>query len=187
MRRTRILACAALCLVLAAPAAAELNINVGIGIPAPVIAIPVGPAMVVIPGTPVYYAPGLDVDIFFYQGYWWTPYQGYWFRSHAYNGPWTAMHRPPSAFMNLPPNYHQMVVREKPIPYGQFKRHWREWQRPRGGQSYGSPYHGSRTRGGRSYGGPSYSGQPYGGPSHGGQSQGGPSHGGGKGRGKHNR
>jgi hypothetical protein len=118
---------------LAAPASAGVNINVGIGIPVPpVFAISAGPAVVVVPGTPVYYAPGLDVDVFFYGGYWWTPHQGHWFRSPSYNGPWGYMQAPPRAMVHMPPNYRTMVGREKPIPYGQFKKHWREWDR-RGG------------------------------------------------------
>ena len=107
----------------AGPALADLNVNVGLGVPVvvpPVYAFP-APAMVVVPGTPVYCAPGLGVDIFFYGGYWWHPYQGGWYRSHSYNGPWAA-HQPPSVLVNLPPNYRQVVVKEKPIPYGQWKK-----------------------------------------------------------------
>ena len=125
MKKTGIaLACAAFWLWLAAPGLAGVNVNVGIGIPVPlpVVVVPAPPAMVIVPGTPVYYAPGLDVDVFFYGGYWWTPHQGYWFRSNNYNGPWEGMAHPPAAMVHMPRDYRQMVVKEKPIPYGQWKK-----------------------------------------------------------------
>jgi hypothetical protein len=138
--RMRGIALACLSVLLAAPAAAELNINVGIGIPAPpAFVVSAGPAVVVVPGTPVYYAPGQSADIFFYQGFWWTPHQGYWFRAQSYNGPWVFVPGPqvPVAFVNLPPNYKQAVVQQKPIPYGQLKKHWKEWEPARASASPG--------------------------------------------------
>jgi len=144
MRKTA-LTCAALCLLLATPAAAGVNLNIGIGVPVgpPVVVVapppppqvmaPAPPSVVVIPGTPVYYAPGLNVDIFFYGGFWWTPYQNYWYRSSYYSGPWLPVQRPPRVFFNLPPHYRDYAVRERPIPYGQFRQHWRDWDRDRRG------------------------------------------------------
>ena len=117
------LICACVLLPPAAPASADLNVNIGLGIPVvlpPVYAFP-APAMMVVPGTPVSFAPGLNVDIFFYSGYWWHPYQGHWYRSHGYNGPWAGA-QPPAVIMNMPGNYRQVVVKEKAIPYGQWKK-----------------------------------------------------------------
>jgi hypothetical protein len=126
-------ALAAACLASAGPAAAGMNVNIGIEVPLPVIVVSAPPAVVVIPGTPVYYAPGLQADIFFYQGFWWTPNRGAWFRAQSYDGPWAAVpgRRVPPAFGHLPPNYREAVAHERPIPYGQFKKHWQEWDRDR--------------------------------------------------------
>jgi hypothetical protein len=131
-------ACAALLIALAGPAAAGVNINVGIGIPipVPVVVAPAPPPVVVVPGTPLYYAPGMNVDVFFYGGWWWTPYQGYWFRGPAYNGPWAYVQAPPRVFFSLPPDYRQRVIYQRPIPYGYFQQHWREWDRDRRGPSW---------------------------------------------------
>jgi hypothetical protein len=48
-------------------ATAGVNINIGINVPPP-------PPMFVIPRTYVYFPPNVDVDIFFYHGYWYRPY-----------------------------------------------------------------------------------------------------------------
>jgi hypothetical protein len=119
---------------LAAPAFAEMNVNIGIGIPigpAPVVVYQAAPEVVVIPGSPVYYAPGLNVDVFFYGGYWWAPNGGLWFRANTYNGPWTGIRKPPVYITNMPRDYRQRVVRERRIPYGHLKKHWRDRERNR--------------------------------------------------------
>jgi hypothetical protein len=46
------------------------------------------PEVVVIPGTYVYMVPDANVDVLFFQGYWWRPYEGHWYRSRDYNGRW---------------------------------------------------------------------------------------------------
>ena len=65
--------------------------------------------MVVIPGTYIYAVPDIDVEILFYQGYWYRPHEGHWFRSKSYNGPWAYLdsHRVPRALFDLPPDYLQ--------------------------------------------------------------------------------
>lgn len=130
MKRTSLLASVLCGLLLAAPALAGVSINVGLGIPipVPVVVVPAPPQVVVIPGTPVYYAPGLNVDVFFYSGYWWTPYQGYWYRSPYYSGPWAYAPAPPRVFLHLPPHYREMSRVQPHIPYGQFHDHWRDWE-----------------------------------------------------------
>jgi hypothetical protein len=61
---------------------AEVNVNVGISVPPPPrLVIPAPPPMFVIPRTYVYFAPDVDADVFFYQGYWYRPHQGHWYRS----------------------------------------------------------------------------------------------------------
>ena len=73
-----------------------VNVNVGEGgvqvsvrNNLPVVRFVAPPDVVVIPGTYVYMVPDNDVDVLFYQGYWWRPYEGHWYRSDDYNGPWS--------------------------------------------------------------------------------------------------
>ena len=89
MRKSCLLVIGALLLVLTGSATqseARVNVNVGVNLPAIRFAAP--PDVVVIPGTYVYMVPDIDVDVLFFQGYWWRPYQGHWYRSRDYKGGW---------------------------------------------------------------------------------------------------
>jgi hypothetical protein len=69
---------------------AEAQVSVGIGLPGVSIGInlPVYPQLVRVPGYPVYYAPQMNSNYFFYDGLYWV-YQGdNWYASSWYNGPW---------------------------------------------------------------------------------------------------
>ncbi|MCG7852783.1 MAG: hypothetical protein MIO92_09700, partial [Methanosarcinaceae archaeon] len=46
------------------------------------------PELIVLPETYVYVAPDIDVDLFFWNGWWWRPWEGRWFRSRNYNRDW---------------------------------------------------------------------------------------------------
>jgi hypothetical protein len=113
-----------------ATAAIGININIG---PPPRYVIPAPPPVVVIPGTYVYAVPDIDVDILFYQGYWYRPHQGYWFRARSYNGPWVYLAAPqvPRVLIELPPDYRRPPPGYRRIPYGQFKKNWGAWDRQR--------------------------------------------------------
>ena len=89
MRKSYLLVIGALLLVLTGTATqSEAGVNVNIGINLPAIRFAAPPAVVVIPGTYVYMVPDIDVDVLFFQGYWWRPYEGHWYRSRDYKGRW---------------------------------------------------------------------------------------------------
>ncbi len=112
---------------------AGVNVNVGINVPLPTLEIGAPPAMVVIPGTYVYYAPDVSADIVFYHNYWYRPYGGRWYRATNYNGPWgfVAVNSVPTRVLYLPPDYRHMPPGQERIPYGQLKKNWRGWERER--------------------------------------------------------
>ena len=89
--------------------------------------------MIVIPGTYIYAVPDIDVEILFYQGYWYRPHEGHWYRSKSYNGPWAYLdsHRVPRAIFELPPDYYRIPPGHQKIPYGHFKSNWGRWERER--------------------------------------------------------
>ncbi|MEW6326713.1 MAG: hypothetical protein AB1487_03855 [Thermodesulfobacteriota bacterium] len=107
---------------------AEVDVSINIGLPLPAIVVSTPPAVVMIPGTPVYFAPDIEVDIFFYRGYWYRPYRQRWYRASHYNGPWCyiAPRAVPSVVVNLPPDYRHIPPGHEKIPYGQLKKHWKE-------------------------------------------------------------
>ena len=110
---------------------AEVNVNIGINVPLPQLVIPAPPPVVVIPGTYVYYAPDVNVDIFFYQGYWYRPHHGHWYRARGYNGPWdyTAPRKVPGVLFGLPQDFRHSPSRHQYIAHEHLKNNWRTWER----------------------------------------------------------
>jgi len=127
---------------------AEVNINVGINVPPPPpLVIPAPPPLFVIPRTYVYFAPDVDVDIFFYHGHWYRPHQGHWYRSESHNGKWVYISPKsiPSILINLPPDFRRVPPGHRHIPYGQLKKNWRTWERDKYWERHGGrEWHGEK-------------------------------------------
>ena len=116
---------AGLSLVAASPAAADgLRIGISVPVPAPptVIVTPprppvvvvAPPQLVVVPGSPVFYAPGASMNFFAYGGRYYTFHEGAWFVATTYGSPWVAVApakvpRPvltvPVAYYKVPPGH----------------------------------------------------------------------------------
>lgn len=109
----------------------DFHIGIGIGFPPPAVVIPAPPSVYLIPGTSVYFAPDVGFEFFFHSGYWYRLRDGYWFRATYYNGPWYYLppSRVPVVFKHIPHNYYRIYSGQRRIPYGQLKKHWREWDR----------------------------------------------------------
>jgi hypothetical protein len=118
------------------------QVSIGIGLPGVSIGInlPVYPELVPVPGYPVYYAPRLNSNFFFYDGMYWV-YQGdNWYASSWYNGPWGLVGpqyvplyilRVPVRYYRSPPPYFRGWQSDAPPRWGQ---HWgREWEQQRHG------------------------------------------------------
>src|SRR5665647_3374880 len=68
-------------MLLCSAASAAVQVSIGINLP-------VYPELVVVPGYPVYYAPQLQENYFFYDGMYWVYQDDNWYESSWYNGPW---------------------------------------------------------------------------------------------------
>ena len=164
VRKTWLLVIGALLLVLTGSVTrseAGVNVNIGVNLPAYRFAAP--PEVVVIPGTYVYMVPGIDVDVLFFQGYWWRPYEGHWYRSRDYKGSWRYVEprRIPHGLRALPQDYrHRLSPEYERIPHRDVQRNWKKWEREkywdrrgeqgRGGHGeYDRGGHGGKDRGGR--------------------------------------
>ena len=94
------------------------------------------PQLVVVPGTPVAYAPGVPANYFFYNGQYYLFADGGWFVAGGYNGPW----------LTLPPAYVPGALLAVPVHYYRAApRQWQHWHRahpPRWAPVWG---HGGRT------------------------------------------
>ena len=78
---TRILFAFTLFLASIFPAAAQEYYDIGVDLPA-------YPEMQPVPDSPVYYAPNVDSNYFFYDGLYWDYANDGWYSSAWYNGPW---------------------------------------------------------------------------------------------------
>ena len=69
---------------------AQADIQVGFGLPGINIGINLltYPYLVPIPGYPVYYAPQMQANFFFYDGLYWVYQYDTWYAASWYNGPW---------------------------------------------------------------------------------------------------
>ena len=134
----------ALCLFggLSAVAPAQVRIGVGIALPGVRIGvnIPTYPNMAPIPGYPIYYAPQLDENLFFYDGTYWLFADDAWYSSTWYNGPWYPVgpYLVPSFILRIPVGFY----RRPPLFFRGWDRnaaprwdeHWGpQWQRRRPG------------------------------------------------------
>lgn len=123
-----------------APAGAEVGVNFNVHLgPPPVLVAP--PAdLVLIPGTSIYFIPGISADIFFYDGYWWAPRGPQWYRAYSPRGPWVVRHvrAVPGPLYRVPRDYRVVYGRAKHIPYGHWKKrhgdHWAERRHDRDGR-----------------------------------------------------
>ncbi len=133
-----------LCLVITA----EAQVNVSIGLPNVSIGInfPLFPHLVPVPGYPVYYAPQVDANYFFYDGMYWVYHDDNWYASAWYNGPWSFVApevvplfvlRIPVRYYRQPPLYFSGWQTNAPPRWGhhwghgweQDRRGWDKWQR----------------------------------------------------------
>jgi hypothetical protein len=116
------------------PAAAQLSINFGLPGVHIGINLPVYPQLQRVPGYPVYYAPGVNSNYFFYDGLYWVFEGDNWYASSWYNGPWWMVDR-----MDVPLYLLRVPVR--------FYRHapayfqgWRANDPPRWGEHWGQSW-----------------------------------------------
>ena len=86
----------------AMPALAEVRVSIGINVP-------VYPTLQRIPNYPVYYAPGVRANYFFYDGLYWVFDDGEWYASDWYNGPWHVVDRyeVPVYLLRVPVRYYR--------------------------------------------------------------------------------
>jgi len=126
----------ALALFAPMPAMAEVNISIGFPLPPPVVfAAP--PEVIVVPDAyGVYAVPDIDVDIFFWNGWWWRPWGGRWYRSHYYDRGWGYYNTVPYFYYDIDPgwrgyyrdsHWHGHRWDHERIPYERLHSNWKNW------------------------------------------------------------
>ncbi len=144
MRKLRCGIMALLLLICASAAFGSTQVSIGVGIGLPNVSIGFNmsnyPELAPIPGYPVYYAPRLNSNYFFYDGMYWVYTDDYWYASSWYNGPWSIVEpayvplyilRVPVRYYRQPPVYFRDWQRDAPPRWG---NHWgRDWEQQRRG------------------------------------------------------
>ena len=143
----------ALAIVVPIPTIAAVDISVGFSLP-PLIVFEAPPEVIVIPDTNnVYVVPNVDVDFFFWNGWWWRPWEGRWYRSRYYNRGWVYYNNVPSFYFDVDPswrgyyrdrNWYGHRWNYERIPSRRLQQNWKSWnnnrywerQRTWGVQSY---------------------------------------------------
>ena len=138
MRRTPL--ALSLLLAFATPAFSQVSLN--FSVPGATIGLNLGgyPTLQPIPGYPVYYAPGVNSNYFFYDGMYWVYQNDNWYSSSWYNGPWALVDpyyvppyilRVPVRYYRHAPTYFRSWRADAPPHWGE---HWgRQWEERRSG------------------------------------------------------
>ena len=125
-----------LSMLLCSATSAVAQVSIGVGLPGVSIGInlPVYPQLVAVPGYPVYYAPQLNSNYFFYDGMYWVYQQDNWYASSWYNGPWglVAPEVVPLYVLRIPVRYY----RRPPVYF----RGWASDAPPRWGEHWGNTW-----------------------------------------------
>lgn len=112
---------------------AQVTVGIGMAFPGIDIGInlPMYPSLVRVPGYPVYYAPQVDINFFFYDGLYWVYEDDRWFAGSWYNGPWVMVEPEyvPLFILRIPVRYY----RRPPAYFGD----WRVDRPPRWGEYWG--------------------------------------------------
>jgi hypothetical protein len=120
-------------------AMAGVDVGVSISLP-PLIVFAAPPEVVVIPETYVYAVPDINVDIFFYNGWWWRPWEGRWYRSRHYNSGWAYYRNVPYFYREIPSGWrndyrdHRWKGHKwnyQRIPHQQVQGNWNNWEKNR--------------------------------------------------------
>lgn len=130
--------------ILLLPSITPASAQVSIGIELPHVSIginlPLYPQLERVPGYPVYYAPRMDANYFFYDGMYWVYQDDNWYASSWYNGPWGMIDpaevplfilRIPVRYYRQPPIYFRAWHANSPPRWGE---HWgHDWSQRRSG------------------------------------------------------
>ncbi len=129
----------ALVIVVPIPTMAAVDIRISFPLPPPIVfAAP--PELIVIPETYVYVAPDIDVDFFFWNGWWWRFWEGRWYRSRYYNRGWGYYNNVPSFYFDVDPgwrgyyrdrNWYGHRWNYERIPNQRLQQNWSSWEKNR--------------------------------------------------------
>lgn len=95
------------------------------------------PDVIVLPYTNnVYVIPDIDIDLYFWDGWWWRLWEGRWYRSSYYNRGWNQYYNVPSFYVGIDlgwrkyyreRNWHGQRWNYERIRSQQLQKNWKSW------------------------------------------------------------
>jgi hypothetical protein len=120
------------------PSMAGVEVGVHVSLP-PLITFAAPPEVIVLPDTSdVYVAPDVNVDLFFWNGWWWRPWEGRWYRSHYYDRGWVYYSHVPSFYFDIDPGWRGYYSHHdwyghrwnyQRIPTKRLQQNWKSWHK----------------------------------------------------------
>lgn len=116
---------------------AQVNVGINISLP-PLIVFAAPPELVVIPETYVYVVPDVEMEIFFYNGWWYRPWEDQWYRSRHYDSGWHHYQKVPSFYREIPSSWRDDYREQRwrghawdnrRLPQKEVKQNWRSWEK----------------------------------------------------------
>jgi hypothetical protein len=98
------------------------------------------PQLVVIPETYVYAVPSIDIDIYFFDGWWWRSWESRWYRSRSYSSGWVYYQHVPVFYRDIPREWRRFYRERRwrdqywdyhHVSYHEVERNWQSWERNR--------------------------------------------------------
>src|SRR4030042_2936356 len=129
----------ALVIVVPIPTMAAVDIRISFPLPPPIV-FGAPPALIVLPETYVSVAPAIDVDLYFWNGWWWRLWEGRWYRSRYYDRGWVYYRYIPYFYYDIDfgwrgyyrdRNWHGQPWDYRRIPYQHLQQNWRGWDSQR--------------------------------------------------------
>ena len=137
----------ALLIVVPVPTMAQVDIGVHISLP-PLIVFEAPREVIVIPdANNVYVVPDIDVEFFFWNGWWYRPWEGRWYRSHYYDRGWAYYSHVPSFYFDVDPGWRGYYRHHdwyghgwnyERIPNHQLQQNWKRWHNDRHWEKQGT-------------------------------------------------
>ncbi|MBI5886532.1 MAG: hypothetical protein HZB85_08135 [Deltaproteobacteria bacterium] len=119
------------CCLLAGTILTRIETAIAAGPPLPALGIKTAPELMPLPDIDVYVIADLDMDVAFYNGWWWRMHDNRWYRASEYNGAWGLViaGKVPEIILGLHPGFRGRGLGNTRIPYGQFKKNWKRWEK----------------------------------------------------------
>ena len=116
---------------------ARMDVGISISLP-PLIVFEAPPELVVIPETNIYVVPDVDMEIFFFNGWWWRLWEDRWYRSRDYDSGWRHYRNTPPFYQEIPSDWRSSYQEHswggqpweyQRVPHHQVQQNWRSWEK----------------------------------------------------------